>query len=327
VLVGSCRKNPELIEGDLAPIRVQTALVVASDSPVLIPVVGTVRPVRRAILAAKVTGVIEQLPITLGQRLATGDLVARLAANDLSARVAQANTQLAQARRDFERDTRLAASGAATEDAVKIATDRVALAEAALREAETTLGFATLRAPFDGVVSQRFVYAGDLATPGLPIIELEGSEAFEIEVPVPDSLSHHLQPGASLSVSLPLTNEEFAGSITELSSASDSAARSVLAKISVPASKPVRSGQVARVLLPGTAMRTILVPTQSVSTYGQMERVFVVSTDKRASLRIVKTGATRDDRVEVVSGLEANERVVVDPPAGLHDGQPVTFSS
>jgi RND family efflux transporter MFP subunit len=324
--LSACTKSSTPPLAELPPIRVEVRAVIERTSPVLLPVTGTVRPLRRATIAAKVTGVIEQLPITLGQRLASGELVAQLAASDLSARVAQATTQLAQARRDLERDTRLAAGGAATEDAVKIATDRVALAEAAFREAETTLGFATLRAPFDGVVSRRFVYAGDLATPGLPLIELESSDTFEVEVPVPDSLAGGLKPGTSLPVSVPLANEEFAGSVVEVSSAADSSARSVLAKISVPASKKVRSGQVARVLLSSASARTLLVPAQAVSVYGQMERVFVVTADKRASLRLVKTGASVGDNIEIVSGLEAGERIVVAPPTGLHDGQPLTFA-
>lgn len=324
-LIG-CRKATLPAVAELPPVEVEVQTVTESAVPVLLPAVGTVRPLRRAVIAAKVTGLIEQLPIALGQPLAKGDLVAQLAAGDLSARVAQATTQLAQARRDLERDTKLAADGAATEDAVKVARDRVAFAEAALREAETTLGFATLRAPFSGVVSRRFVYAGDLATPGQPLVELESSDVFEIEVPIPDSLAGTLRPGTSLPVSLSFTHEEFTGSITELSSAADANARSVLAKIAVPSSIAVRSGQVARVLLPGKSARSLLGPTRAVSAYGQMERVFVVSADKHASLRIVKTGATLGDRIEIVSGLDAGERVVVAPPAGLRDGQPVTFA-
>lgn len=307
-------------------MQVEVCAVIESDASVLLPITGTVRPVRRVVIAAKVTGLIEKLPITLGQTLAPGDLVVQLAADDLSARLEQARTQLAQAQRDLDRDIRLAAGGAATEDTVKIAMDRVALGEAALREAETTLGFATLRAPFASVVSRRFVYGGDLATPGLPLVELEGTDAFEIEVPVPDSLAANLTPGTSLSVVLPPTNTEFKGPVAEVSSAADSGARSVLAKISVPASTKVRSGQVARVLLPTKSTRTLLVPSRAVSVYGQIERVFVVSTEKRASLRLVKTGAIVGDRVEIVSGLDADERIVVSPPATLRDGQPLTFS-
>ena len=324
-LVG-CSKPHPAAPADLPPVRVAIARVATEDLPVLTAVTGTIRPVQRATIAAKVMGVIEQLPVSLGQRVATGDLLVQLTATDLAARVAQARTQLDQSRRDLERDTRLAATGAATADALRLSTDRVALAEAALREAETTLGYATLRAPFAGVVSRRLVYAGDLASPGQPLVELEGSAAFEIEVPVPDSLATHLAIGTSLTATLPLSGASFTGVITERSSAADASARSVLAKVSVPADTLVHSGQFVRVQLPGEPARTILVPANTVSAFGQMERVFVVSADHRATLRLVKAGARRGDRIEVLSGLDGGEAVVIAPPAGLRDGQPLTLA-
>jgi membrane fusion protein, multidrug efflux system len=90
----------------------------------------------------------------------------------------------------------------------------------------------------------------------------------------------------------------------------------------VPAGTAVRSGQYARVQVPGAPARTVLAPTAAVSTLGQMERVFV-TVENRAVLRLVKTGATRGDRVEILSGLGDGDRIVVRPPAGLQEGQPL----
>lgn len=324
--ISGCAKSHPPAATALPAVAVHVAPVTAEDLPVLTAVTGTVRPLQRAVVAAKVMGAIEQLPVTLGQHVAAGDLLARLAATDLAARVTQAQTTLAQARRDLDRDTRLATGGAATEDAVRISADRVALAEAALREAETTLGYATLRAPFAGVVTRRLAYAGDLASPGQPLLEIEGSDAFEIEVPIPDSLAATVALGSTLDVSLPAPATAFTASVTELSSAADSAARSVLVKLAVPAGASVRSGQAVRVLLLGTPARTLLIPASAVTTFGQMERVFVVTADRRASLRLVKTGAAHGERVEILAGLDAAENVILAPPVGLHDGQPLTFT-
>ena len=68
-------------------------------------------------------------------------------------------------------------------------------------------------------------------------------------------------------------------------------------------------------------VRVLLVPGIALSNLGQMERVFVVGENNRAVLRLVKTGATRGERLEILSGLDAGERVVVAPPAGLREGQ------
>jgi membrane fusion protein (multidrug efflux system) len=324
--LSGCTKPHSAPAADLPPVRVAVAPATVEDLAVLTAVTGTIRPVQRATIAAKVMGVIEQLPVSLGQRVAAGDLLVQLAAADLAARVAQASTQLAQARRDLARDIQLAATGAATADTVRLSTDHVALAEAALRDAETTLGYATLRAPFAGVIARRLVYAGDLASPGQPLVELEGVTVFEIEVPIPDSLVAGLTVGKPLFATRPPSDAGFTGTITELSSTADASARSVLAKIAVPAGTPVRSGQFVRVLLPGEPARTILVPIAAVAAFGQMDRVFVVSADRRAVLRLVKTGAARDDRIEILSGLDGGETVVVAPPAGLREGQPLTLA-
>ncbi len=326
-----CTKSPPPPDAPPPATVVHASPVTTENLPVLIAVNGTVRPVQRALIAAKVTGVIEQLPVALGQRVAAGDLLAQLAAADLAARVAQTRTTLAQTRRDLDRDTRLATGGAATEDAVRLSTDRVALAEAALREAETTLAYATLRAPFAGVVSRRLVHAGDLASPGQALVEIEGASAFEIEVPVPDSLVAHLAIGAVLAFELPSGSAggppaSFTATVTEFSSASDTSARTSFAKLAVPGDLAVRSGQFVRVFLPGDATRTILAPTAAITTFGQMERIFVVTADRRASLRLVKTGPRHGNRIEIVSGLDGSETIVLAPPPGLRDDQPLTLA-
>jgi hypothetical protein len=101
----------------------------------------------------------------------------------------------------------------------------------------------------------------------------------------------------------------------------------VLARLTVPAGSAVRSGQYARVLLPGAPVRVILAPGAALSTFGQMERVFVVGDNNRAVLRLVKSGSLHGsaDRpsVEILSGLTGDERVVVAPPATLREGQPL----
>jgi hypothetical protein len=69
-------------------------------------------------------------------------------------------------------------------------------------------------------------------------------------------------------------------------------------------------------------VRALLVPAAAVTMFGQMERVFMVE-DGRAGLRLVKTGAVRGDRVEVLAGLADDDRIIVNPPAGLREGQPL----
>ena len=196
---------------------------------------------------------------------------------------------------------------------------------AMVREAETMVGYTEIRAPFDGVISRKRVDAGDLAAPGQPLIEMEGTGAFEVETSIPDSLASRLTADAEVTINLPGSASPITGRLAELSSAADPQARTVSAKIALPARSPVRSGQFVRVQLPGAPVRLLLAPATAVTVLGQMERVFVANSDQRAVLRLVKTGTARGDRVEILSGLDEGERVIVAPPAGLREGQPLAI--
>jgi RND family efflux transporter MFP subunit len=305
----------------LPPAKVRLATVRAEDLPVVTEITGTIRPLQRAQIAAKLMGTIDELPVTLGQAVRAGDLLVKISAGEINARVAQAQSQLNVARRDLARERDLLGKGASTADMVRGLEDRLTMTQAMVREAEVMLGYATIRAPFDGVVSRKHAQAGDLASPGYPLLELEGTGAFQVEAAIPDSFAAKLAPGATFAVEVPSAGLSFNAALAELSSTADPHARSVLAKLTVPAGTAVRSGQFVRIQLPGAPVRMLLAPAAAVSLLGQMERIFVATDKNRAVLRLVKSGATRGDRVEILSGLDANERVVVAPPAGLREGQ------
>ena len=242
-------------------------------------------------------------------------------AGEITARLTQAQAQLNVARRDLERERYLLPQGASTADMVRGLEDRLTLTQAMVREAEVMLGYAEIRAPFDGVVARKTAHPGDLAAPGMVLLEVEGTADFQVEVAVPGSLAAGLARGAPLTVELPAARLAFTGTLAELSSAADPQARSVLAKISVPAGTAVRSGEFARVRVPGAPVPTLLIPATALSPLGQMERVFVMNEGSRAVLRLVKSGAVQGDSIEILSGLDAGERVIVNPPAGLREGQ------
>lgn len=310
----------------LPPAKVRLATVRAEQLPELNEVMGTVRPVQRAQLAAKVMGTIEELPVTLGQRVHAGELLVKINAGEIAARVVQAQSQLNAARRDLDRERALLAKGASTEDMVRGLQDRFTATQAMVHEAQAMLSYTTIRAPFDGVIARKMANAGDLASPGLPLLDLEGTKDFQVEAAVPDSLVARLRPGTKLAVSIPAIASSFEGTLAELSPAADANTHTVLAKISVPGSLGVRSGEFARVQVPGLPVTCLMIPTSAVTRIGQMQRVFVAHASnppagEHAVLRLVRTGATRGDQVEVLAGLDPNERVVVQPPVGLIEGQ------
>jgi RND family efflux transporter MFP subunit len=323
LIAGCTRHDTPAPAANLPPVRVHSITVHVETIPVVTEVTGTVRPVQRAALAPKVMGAIADFPVALGQSVKAGDLLVKISAGEIAARVAQAQSQLNQARRDLERERDLLAKNASTAEMVRSLEDRYTMTEAMVREAEVLLGYAEIRAPFAGIVTRKNADAGDLASPGHPLLELEGTGAFEIDTGIPDSLAGGLAVGAEISVVAPAAGTSLTGRVTELSSAADPTARTVSARIAVPAGTAVRSGQFVRVQVPGAPARALLAPAAAVSVVGQLERVFVVGPDNRAVLRLVKTGARRGEFIEILSGLDDGERVVVAAPAELQEGRPL----
>ena len=349
----------------LPAVRVRVAEVRVLDEMRRVELPATVRAVESAQLAPKIMGAVESIPVTLGQGVRRGDVLAKISAGEINAKLAQAETGLAQATRDLERERALLAKEASTAETVRNLEDRQRIAQAQVDEARVMLGYTTIVAPFDGVVIQKFANEGDLAAPGRPLLAIENPARLRVETDVPESLGR-LALGADVPVKIggaargtqetqgtqatqataqtdqtdqsdqsDQSNQpaesagEFRGRLAEVAPTSDSATRTFTAKIDLPAgadaSAGVHPGQFARVSWPAGGERNVslVVPAAAVTLFGQMERVFVAGGDGRASLRLVKTGARRGDMVEILAGLSAGEKVVVEGAQTLRDGQPL----
>ena len=194
------------------------------------------------------------------------------------------------------------------------------VATAGLTEAETMLGYASVTAPFDGVVTRKLADIGDLAMPGKPLLEIEAPGSLRFEADLPEAILDRVQLGAKLPVRLSKTVE---GTVSEISPVADPVSRTFLVNLDLPPIDGLRTGHFGPVSVPVAETRLLLVSREAVVKRGQMELVFVAR-DGHASLRLVKTGKTLDDRIEILSGLEPGEQVVVRDTARLTDGQPVT---
>ena len=286
-------------------------------------VAGSVEALQRATIGAKIAGPIEEMPVVLGQTVKKGALLARISAGEIAARLSQAEVQFGQAQRNFEREKRLLEQDASTRETVKSQEDAYRVAEAGVREARAMRDYAMLTAPFAGVVSQKMANAGDLATPGMPLLVLENTEQLQVVAAVPETLARKIKKGDTLAVTVPAAEFSQTGTVAEVAPAADTASRTALIKIRLNNTIGLQPGQYARVALPGTAgVNTFLVPEAALSRFGQMERLFVVQ-NGTAHLRLVRSGEHREGQVEILAGLNGGEQVVVQGTERLVDGQSV----
>jgi RND family efflux transporter MFP subunit len=301
-------------------VRVQT--VQARPHLATEQVVGTVRSRFRATVEAKFSGRIEQLLVAPGQTVKAGELIARLDAQEVQARLDQAIALRDQLSRDTERLRRLLAENAVSRQEFETVESRHRVAVAAVTEAETLLGYARVTAPFPAVVTRKLAEVGDLAVPGKPLVELEDPSALRLEADVPEALIARVQLGSKLPIRVATSEAALEGVVGEIAPAADPASRTFLVKLDLPPSPALRSGQFARLSVPVGETSALRVPVGAVVQRGQMELVFV-ETGRVAQLRLVKTGKRVDGEVELVSGVEAGERVVTEGSGQLRDGQPV----
>ncbi len=319
-LLNGCSKHEKTTVPAGPSIRVSAVTVAQVNEPELVALPGTVRAADRAVISAKIAGTISDLPWGLGQHVKTGVTLVKLSAPEFAAQTSRARTQLEQAERELARDRSLSERGAGTDEAVRRGTEQVQSAKAALAEAEAMLSYTEIRAPFDGRITARQAYPGDMALPGQMLLTLEGEARFEIEVAVPESFIAHVKLGDAIPVEL--HNGRVQASVAEIAAGADAASRSVLVKLHLAADARVSSGQFVRAWFAGPAVKKLRVPRNSVTLFGQMERVFVISEGK-AQLRLVRTGSHVGDQLDVLAGLDAGEMIVAAPTAALRDGQPV----
>jgi RND family efflux transporter MFP subunit len=196
-------------------------------------------------------------------------------------------------------------------------------AKASFGEAQATLGYTSIVAPFAGRVSERHVDPGALATPGTPLFVITEQSALRVEVPVDATRADSVREGDSVQVEIDTLPSAFEGKIGEVVPNVDVSSRAFLVKVDLPSAVgTLRPGSFARVgFRLGTRAR-LVVPASAINSVGALDRVFVVD-DARARLRMVTTGQTQGKWTEVLSGLSSDESVVITPPSGLCDGSRV----
>jgi RND family efflux transporter MFP subunit len=322
ILIG-CADHPDVSRAkspQIPPAEVETVPVSIGQQQQFQEVVGTVQARLRAVIEAKTSGRVVSMPVRLGQKVEKGELLVQLEAAEIQARHDQASANLEQARTDQRRLRALYEQQALTQAEFDAVNTRFRVAEAALRESETQLLYAKITAPFSGVIVRKLADVGDLAAPGKPLLEMEDPTALRFVADIPDSLLRDLAVGTEAEVHL--HDKRIPARITEISPAGDPVSRTARVELDLPPGV-ARSGAFGRVLVPSGDHSMITVPAEALVLRGQLEMVFVASSN-RAELRLVKTGRHFEDTIEILSGLSAGETIIAGPASTLRDGQAIS---
>ncbi|MBT8362327.1 MAG: efflux RND transporter periplasmic adaptor subunit [Desulfobacterales bacterium] len=318
----SDHSSADSVPKKLPAATVEVVTVSETAPPRQIEVMGTVQAADSASIAARVSGNIIELPVSLGSLVKKGDLLATISAEEITAKLLQAQAQLEQATRNLERERNLLKKNAATAETVKTLEESKRIAEASYKAARTMLSYTSIKAPFDGIITQKMANIGDLATPGKLLLKIENETRLQILADIPEALILELSIGDILPVNIPAAGLNIAGKITEIAPTADPRSRTAPVKLTIQPETKIRSGQFARVALPGTSGGAVMVPKSAVLSMGQLDRVFIVR-DDTAHMQLVKTGIHHADMIEIISGINAGDIVISQGNSHLQDGQPI----
>ena len=286
--------------------------------------VGTVKPVHESAIGSKLLARVVEVNVKAGQAIGAGDVLVRLDDADLQARLEQAQAAQAgtlarqvQAEADFQRAQSLlqkkAVSQASFEQAVaarKSAASELERALQAVQEARTVLDYATIRAPFSGIVVDKRVESGDTVAPGQVLLTIFDPTRMQMVASVRESLAQRLTVGQTLPARLEALDYQCNATISEIVPQAETGSRSFSVKVTGPCPPGVYSGMFGRLLLPLEDEELVVVPSAAVRRVGQLTMASVVE-EGVVKRRHVQLGREIGGDVEVLSGLAPGEKVVL----------------
>jgi RND family efflux transporter MFP subunit len=323
LLIAGCGMSEESVTVQNSPelrktIRAEVIEVAQTTVPVIVEVTGQIAPVYQATLSSRVQGAIEKLLVREGMTVSKGQVVIQLDSRDLEADLARAVAELDNAKAHLDRMTQLYERDAVSKQEMENAVRAYRVAEANRKAIEAQLSYTIVKAPFDGVITEKLVEAGELASPGQPLLRMENTRHLRLEATVAEGDIKALSPGEKIAVVIDaLGGRVLTGTVARILPAGDPQTHTFTVKVDVPPTPGLKSGMFGRFQLERGTHPTILVPDTAVVERGQLVSVFVVGPDGLARLRWVKTGRRFDKQIEVLSGVNVGESVLREAARGI----------
>lgn len=336
-----CREAETVAPPPPPPVHVDPAV----RSPRTPSASGTAELTARAeaTLSVEAPGRVVALEMERGQRVVAGQVLLRLdvgrtavASQAASAQVEQAQAALAQAERERALAAQLAESGSASRRSLEQADDALTIAratlEAASAQARVTrrgLTEAVLRAPFSGVIVSRAVELGEYVAPGVPVAVLMDASSLRAEVLLDPRLALDVRPGAPATASVfARPGERFDGEVLRVGEAVDRQTRRLPVELEIrDPSGRLRPGLVGRFeVRTGEPREVLTIDARAAFERFELTLVYVIDAESVAHRRAVRLGPVVEGRAEVLEGLEAGERVVVEGQDRVLDGEPVVVA-
>lgn len=339
----NCGGNGEPKKEHTQPVSVVVHSVNEANNNLWISASGKIEAVNSATISTRMMGYVEKIYPKVGQKVSRGQLLVSLNNSELSAKKAQVVASITEAQaafnnaeKDYQRFLTLYKENSASQKEVDDITARKEMAKARLEaarqvknEVDAQFSYVQIKAPFSGVVTHQFIEEGAMATPGAPLISLEGSGAFEAKVAIPENEITKIHPGDKAEVMVKSSGLKLSGTVSEVSSSAMNTGGQYLVTLTLdPTDEAILSGMYVTVQFPVAKIHSspqILVPAEALVIKGQLTGIYTVSKSNTALLRWIRLGKTFGDQVEVLSGLDADDSYIVSASGKLYNGANISL--
>ena len=289
---------------------------------------GVVEAVKQATLGAQVAGRIVEFTVKAGDTVRAGQVLARIDARTADqavaaslSQVAEAEANLANAKRKHERNRDLLAQKFVSQAAVdqseaeyKAAQAQLAAVKANAGQASAAQSFNTITAPYAGVIGATLAELGDMAQPGRPLVTVFDPRDLRVTATLPQTALSKLKLTEPVRVEIASLGKSVTATKVTVIPVADARTHTTRIRLDLPAAEGVLPGQFARARFVTGAVRVLAVPATALLRRGEVTAVYVVDGQGRAQLRQVRAGEeVGDGFAEILSGLSAGERIATNP--------------
>lgn len=346
---GNSKENEKEINPETISVQVSKANGIQNVGNNAFVVSGKLESSNTSNVSAKVMGKILQIPVREGQYVKAGQLIAVIKSDDLraqksqtSAVISEAQAALQNAQTNFNRFQTLYNQQSATKfelDNAKMQLDmaksRVAQAKQAQNQVSSIIAEANVTAPFSGTVTQKHTEAGALASPGMPLVTIEATGNLVLKALIPESEIENVKTGQVVEVTFQANGDKTSGQISLINPSTQFTGSQYEIEIRLIGNKQIiqhlKSGMYANVLINriyerkpnANDIQQLYIPKTAIVENGQLKGIYTVSKDNKAILRWIRIGKDLGDKVEVLSGLSANESFITNADSKLYNGASV----
>ncbi|WP_405563183.1 efflux RND transporter periplasmic adaptor subunit [Polaribacter sp. Asnod6-C07] len=344
IFITSCGSEDKkaIVDNSLA-IKVVVNKITTNNNNPFLSVSGKIQATNSADLSTRMMGFVKNVHVNVGDKVKKGQLLVSINNTDLQAKkaqvdagIVQAQTAFTNAEKNYNRFKNLMASNSISQKEMDDMTANYQMAKAGLESAKqmkneinAQFTYSNITAPFSGIITSKNIETGDMANPGMPLISLETPNNFEVIAMVPETEISQIKKGTTVNVLVKAIDKTIQGKVSEVSTSAKNTGGQFLVKIALEKTTAnILSGMFSTVQFPVERKSTssmVLIPTEALVKNGQLSGVYTVSESNTALLRWLRLGRTYGNKVEVLSGLNADESYIVSAQGKLFNGAKITI--